>query len=81
VLANSLQFGVRIVVKESGFRVPAVPILGTESRLGWRRRKNDATTKSTGPSAGYFECFVSKQEINVAGWSWIGTRGSVLEAG
>jgi len=49
---------VRTVIKESDFRVPAVPVLGTERRLVWRRRKDDATTKSTGPSAGYFECFV-----------------------
>jgi len=56
--------------------------LGNINSFGLTKKKNDATTKSTGPSAGYFECFVSKQEmIHVADWSSIVTWGSEFEAG
>jgi len=37
--------------------------LGNTNSFLLTKKKNDATTKSTGSSAGYFECFVSKQEM------------------
>jgi hypothetical protein len=40
-------------------RFQSVLLLRTEASVV-RRKENDATTKSFGPSAGYFECFVSK---------------------